>query len=552
MRHYLLFIFCLCCSLRLSAQQTGLIFKTQGITSPLHRENIGHIVFTDHNIPAGELKATDFLTNYRLTNRSSLFITVFMGNSITNYLHRLAPGLSADSITKVGNYQFSLFVDGHLIYSSNLYPGAPYPGIQDTATIISKPLINNGSDGGGWWSESFWGRFMRSGGDSALTDGKHVLRMEIRPYVQLNDIKVGDIIASGELKLDVYRKPKIDIANISLSPVKLYNDFPVSTEKFNADKIKALKGNINEAVFKKISGVVVLKNSKILVEEYFNGETRDSLHDPRSVGKSFSSCMMGIAIHDGYIKNEYQTLNDFYNLKSFKNYSNLKDSVKLKELLTMSSAFDGNDDIDSSPGNEENMYPTADWVKFALDLPLNPTIHKGQWHYFTAGVILLGDVLNRSVPGGLEKYADEKLFKPLGITDYRWEYTPQHVPNTAGGIRLKALDFAKFGQLYKNNGQWHGQQLIPKDWIAKTFTRQKSLPGRPEEYYGYLFWNKTYHVNGKNYEVWYCAGNGGNSIFIFKDQPLVVVITATAYGMPYAHPQIDKMMEQYIIPAVER
>lgn len=57
-------------------------------------------------------------------------------------------------------------------------------------------------------------------------------------------------------------------------------------------------------------------------------------------------------------------------------------------------------------------------------------------------------------------------------------------------------------------------------------------------------------MNGKAYETSYCAGNGGNKIFVFKDQPLVVVITATAYGTAYGHSQVDKMMEDYILPAV--
>lgn len=548
MRTYFTLIFCLVFALRLSAQTD--IAKTQGIISPLHQANIGRIVFTSGPIQLDQLQQSDFLTRYQLTNKSDLFFTAYMGNSLTNYLHRIAPDLSADSLAKTGNFQFSLLIDGHLVYSSNLIPGAPMRAIRDSATVISKPLINN-RNSEGLWTESFWGRFMRSGGDSALTEGKHLLRMEIRAYVNLaNGIKTSDIIATGDLQLDVYRKPRIDISSIKLTPVKPYNGFPASTEKFDRDKIKELKGNIDSGVFKKISGIVVIKNSRILVEEYFNGETRDSLHDPRSVGKSFSSTITGIAIHDGYLKNEYQPLKDFYDLKTYANYSPLKANTPLYDLLTMSSIFDGNDDFSSSPGNEENMYPTPNWVKFALDLPVNMQQPKGQWHYFTAGVILLGDVLNKSIPGGLEKYADEKLFKPLGITEYHWQYTPQNVPNTAGGIRLKALDFAKYGQLYKNNGVWNGRQLVPKEWIVKTFTRQKALPGRPNEYYGYLFWNKTYHANGKNYETWYCAGNGGNSIFIFKDQPLVIVITATAYGQVYAHTQVDKMMEQYILPAI--
>jgi CubicO group peptidase (beta-lactamase class C family) len=546
--YYLSILLFLFCSLQ-SFGQTSDIVKNNGITSPLHQANIGKIIFTDKAIPVTNLKATDFLTSYDLTNKSNLFITVFMGNSLTNYLHQLAPGLSIEALTKTGNYQFCLYVDGYLIYQSNLHPGAPLPKIKNTETTISKPLINNGNPGA-WWSQSFWNRFMLNGGDSVLTDGKHLLRMEIRPYIQGIVLKTGDLIASGQLTLQVKRKPKIDISSIQLSAIKPYNGFPISTDTFDHNKIKELKGNIDEAVFKNITSLIVIKNGKLLIEEYFNGSDRDSLHDVRSVGKSFSSTLTGIAEHDGYLKNEDQTLKEFYNLKSYANYSPEKDNTSIKDLLTMSSVFDGNDEDDRSPGNEENMYPTPNWVKFALDLPVDTVRTKGEWHYFTAGVILLGDILNKSVPDGLENYAAKKLFQPLGITHYKWLHTPQGVINTAGGIQMSALDFAKYGQLYKNEGKWNGKQIIPAAWVNKTFTKYKLIPGRNQEFYGYLFWNKTYNVNGKEYETFYCAGNGGNSIFIFKDVPLVIVVTATAYGASNAHTQVDKMIENYVLPAV--
>jgi CubicO group peptidase (beta-lactamase class C family) len=529
--------------------QTGDIIKTEGIQNPLHQKNIGKIFFTSKPLSLAELKEADFLNNYKLTNKSNLFFMVFMDNSLTNYLHRIAPGLTADSLVKMGNYQFTLFVDDRMIYQSNLFPGAPYAKIQDTATAFIKPLIDN-INGYGLWSESFWNRFIRNGGGSALTEGPHILKMEIRPYLKDPVTRVGELIASGVLNLVVERKPVINIAGIMLNPIKPYNGWAVSNEKFDTDKIKELKGNIEEGLFKKISSVVVIKNGKLLIEEYFNGETRATLHDPRSVGKSFASTLTGIAISEGYLKNEQQPLNEFYNLSSFKNYSGQKENITLKELLTMSSAFDGNDEDDSSPGNEENMYPTDNWVKFALNLPVMNDSTKNKWHYFTAGVILLGDVLNKKVPGGLEKYAHKKLFKPLGITKYQWQYTPQKVANTAGGIQLNALDFAKYGQLYSNRGKWNGRQVIPSGWVNKTFTKHLQIADRDNEFYGYLFWNKSFNVGSKKYEAFYCAGNGGNYILVFKDQPLVIVITATAYNQPYAHPQIYRMLSEYILPAV--
>jgi CubicO group peptidase (beta-lactamase class C family) len=525
------------------------IVQTEGLKTDLQKANIGKIVFTDKSIAFTELKATDFLQTYKLTNKSNLFFTVFMANSFTNYAHRMAPDLPADSLVKMGNYQFSLYIDNRLIYQSNLLPGAPRSAIQNESTSISKPFIDNSNEGV-YWTLSYWNRFLFFGGDSVFTDGRHLLVIEIRPYLKLKEIKTGELIARGELSLNVERNPTTDLGTIHLNKPKPYDGFPVSTETFDVNRVKELKARIESGAFKNIKSVVVIKNGKLLVEEYFNGENRDSLHDPRSVGKSFASTITGIAIKEGFLKNENQPLKDFYSLHTFDNFSDQKENITIRDLLTMSSAFDGNDDDGDSPGNEENMYPTDNWVKFALDLPLLKSYPATDWHYFTAGVVVLGDILNKQVKAGLEKYAAEKLFNPLHIFKYQWQYTPQHVPNTAGGIQMNALDFAKYGQLYKNNGRWNGQQLIPREWINKTFTRQKQIPGRDNEYYGYLFWNKTFTVKGKSYEAFYCAGNGGNSIFIFKDFPLVVVVTASAYGQFYAHRQVATMMNDYILPAV--
>ncbi len=519
------------------------------IQDPIHKANIGKIVFSAKPVKLNELGNAQFLNDYQLTNKSNLFITVCLGNTMTSYLKQLAPTLDSNSLLQSGNYQFSFYVDQKLVYQSNLLPGAPRANEQNTFTVWTKPLIDNENEGA-YWSQSAWNRFMFNGGERALSDGKHVLKIELRPYLKSTTVIVGNVIAAGTLNLMVNRKPLVDFGNVKLAPVKAYDGLPISKESFNQDKIKTLKANVEAGVFKHITSVVVIKNGKILLEEYFNNANRDSLHDVRSVGKTFASTLTGIAIKDGLLKSENQTLGEFYDLKAYDHYSPKKANTSIKELLTMSADFDGDDADGDSPGNEENMYPTDNWVKFTLDLPVDTVKYKGQWHYFTAGAMLVGSLLDRIVPEHLEKYADLKLFKPLNITRYKWQYTPQHVVNTAGGIRMNALDFAKFGQLYKNNGLWQGKQVLPKQWVEKSLSRQIPVTGQKDEYYGYLFWNKTYQLNGKAYETSYCAGNGGNKIFVFKDQPLVVVITATAYGTAYGHTQVDKMMEDYILPAV--
>jgi CubicO group peptidase (beta-lactamase class C family) len=523
------------------------LVKTEGITSELHRANVGRITFMAKPIPTENYREADFLKTYELRENGDLNIRAFMADSLTNYLHRLAPELSAAELVKKGNYQFAFYVDGALVYKENLHVGAGLPEAKNTRTVLRVPLMSSTNEDS--WGRFMWNRFLLNGGEEALLEGTHRLKVELRPYLKTSELKIGELIAAGELELVVV-KPKVDESQIAVQSIKPGSGWRVSKDKFDEAKIRELNLRIAQKLYKEITSVVVIKNGELLIEEYFNGATRETLHDTRSVGKSFASTLVGLAIKDGHIKSENQTLKNFYDLEKFANHSAKKDQTTIKSLLMMSSAFDADDNDEESPGNEEKMYPTSNWIKFALDLPTDEKKEAGkQWSYFTAGVVVLGDIINKSVPGGLEKYADKKLFKPLGITKYEWQYTPQKVANTAGGLRMSALDFAKYGQLYKNGGRWNGKQIVPRNWVEQSFTKHIKLPSGENDYYGYLFWNKTYQANGKRHETFYATGNGGNKIFVFRDLPLVVVITATAYNRPYAHPQVDKMMEQYILPA---
>jgi CubicO group peptidase (beta-lactamase class C family) len=528
------------------------IVKSEGISSPLHRANVGKIVFTNKpvTVPIESLSEADFLKTFELGETADLTMKAFLGNSLTNYLHRLAPELSADELTANGNYQVSFFVDGALVCQENLYPWWISAERKNTETIFGATLIDSADPESPWGA--IWHILQINGGAQALTAGNHLIKIELRPYVKATELKVGELIASGELRLTVI-KPKLDEKLIAIQPIEAGSGWQVSKDTYDQNTIRELNRAIAENLYKDIKSIVVIKNGDLLLEEYFNGADRNTLHNTRSVGKSFTSTMMGFAINDGYIKSENQTLKDFYDLRKFANYSPRKETVTLKSLLTMSSGFDGDDDDENSPGNEEKMYPTDNYVKFALDVPMDDKTEVGEkWRYFTAGVVVLGDVINKSVPGGLEKYADEKLFRPLGIRKYEWQHTPQRVPLTAGGLQMSALDFAKYGQLYKNGGRWNGKQILPQSWVDKTFTKYLNVSYGPEVFYGYLFWNTTFKIGDKSYETFFATGNGGNKIFIFKDQPLVIVVTATAFGRWYMHMQVDSIMTKYVLPAVTK
>lgn len=523
------------------------IVEPEKIENSVQKNHLNKIVFLDKVIALENIKENDFLKTMILQEDKNFDIRIFMDNSLVNYLHQLDSSLTVDELVKKGNYQFNFIVDGKLIYTENLNTGAGTSESKKIKTSFRIPFFSTTNEDS--WGRYLWMRFyLANGGIDALEPGNHVLKIEIKPYLKTSTLKIGNVIATGEIKLIVPPK-NVSEDQIAIQKITPKSGWKVSEEKFNHEKIRALNKKVAENRFRDITGIVVIKNEKLLLEEYFNGYKRDSLNDTRSVGKSFSSALMGIAIKNGFIKNENQSLKEFYDLKKFNNHSNKKDSITIKSLLTMSSGFDGNDQDEESPGNEENMYPTDNWVKFVLDLPMSENKIGETWNYFTAGVVLTGDILDKSVPNGLENYAQKKLFQPLGITNYKWQFTPQQKPSLAGGLKMNALGFAKFGQLYKNNGIWNGKRILDKSWIKKSFTNYFS-DKKDFEGYGYLFWRKVYKVGDKSFEAYLSNGNGGNKIIIFTELPVVMVITAKAYNKPYAHSQVDKMVQEYLLPAV--
>jgi CubicO group peptidase (beta-lactamase class C family) len=523
----------------------------QSISTAVKPSQAGRIVFSATANPKAADPPEQILQTFGLYTTPNLYFTAVFDKPLTAHLQQLAPQWSATTLNQQGNYQFTFLVDGAVVYTENLNPGAGLDSEKTSSTVLSKPLLSAANPDS--WGRFLWMRFMHYAGDKALTEGAHQLKIQIRPYLNTPALKVGDLLAEGQIGVTVV-KPHVTAQQMAIQPIPPTTDWGLSKDSYNQNLIRAMNKKIAQRDFKDISSVVVIKNGELLLEQYFNGSDRSTLHDPRSVGKSFASTMLGIAIAEGFIQNEQQQLSAFYPLQHYQHYTPAKAKVTLRQLLTMTSGFTGDDADSASAGNEENMYPTADWVRFTLDLPMQNSAAQAAatpWQYFTAGVVVLGDILQKTVPGGLESYADKKLFAPLGIKKYQWQYTPQQVASTAGGLQLTALDFAKYGQLYKNGGRWGQQQILPAAWVKASLAKQVTRTGQKDGgHYGYLFWNDQLQVGQQQFEVAYASGNGGNKIFIFKDIPVVIVVTAKAYNRVYAHPQVQQMVSEYLLPAL--
>ncbi|MEE9372673.1 MAG: serine hydrolase [Saprospiraceae bacterium] len=562
MKYYILIITILTTSLIFNACQQPIddMNYSEGdmgdvaITDSFHLAHMGEILFHNKYISAADYAYNKYIDeiDIYLDGRGGmdLYMRAFQANSLTNYLKALAPEESIDQLLKNGNYQFSFIVDDRLIYTEDVHYGAGIPRSKNANVTLCKPLhATEKIDSWGWF---MWNRFMlRNGGEEALTIGSHVLKIELRSYLKIKEKKVSEIIAEGSITLNIIKNAiEINPENIAIQNIDPHDDFKVSKQEVIHSKIKELNIKVANESFLDVTSIVAIKDGNILIEEYFNGSDRSSMHDTRSLGKTVTGMLVGLAIDKGYIIDENQTLSTFYNFYSYENKSKTKSNITIKDLLTMTSLLDGSDMDPNSSGNEDKIQESEDWMDHVLNLGLKSSDQDKKWDYFTGGTMLLGDIVDKSVPNGIEQMAMDYLFEPLNIKSPKWFYTPQSLAYGGGGLQMTTLDLAKLGMLYQNNGKWNNEQIISQKWVEKSLSKHISLPQDMNGTYGYLWYNKNIISENQLYHISYAAGNGGNMLFIFHDIPLIVVITATAYNTMKGSVQGFKMLSKYILPSI--
>lgn len=332
-----------------------------------------------------------------------------------------------------------------------------------------------------------------------------------------------------------------------------------ATARLSAARLLEMENAIRAEDFKSISSVLIARGGKLVYEKYFDGSAPSALRDTRSATKTVTGMLIGLAIERGLIGGANAAVLPFFPDKQpLAHPDPRKAQITLEDLLTMSSLLECDDWNSFSRGNEERMYLIEDYVKFTLDLPIKgfpawaekpeDSPYGRSFSYCTAGVATLGGVLEKAAQMSVEKFADEHLFKPLGIGEASWQITPTGLAMTGGGLRLASRDLLKLGQLYLDKGIWNGRRIISESWVDASTRPQVRIDDETE--YGYLWWLKSFPSGDKPYAAFYMTGNGGNKVAVFPALNLTVVITSTYYNSRGMHEQTDRLLAEYILGAI--
>ena len=321
----------------------------------------------------------------------------------------------------------------------------------------------------------------------------------------------------------------------------------IYTANIDAEKLITLIRHIRSERYKNIHGILIVKEGKLILEEYFHGFNREKPHQIRSATKSIGSILTGIAIDHGFIKDVEERIYPYVKeYETGQKWDARVRDITLKSLLTMTSGFACDDHATPRFQCEEAMYETDDWVKYALNLPVahKPGEH---WAYNSSSLILVSEFISKTSTMTLPDFADTYLFVPLGIKDFHWGFSPKGRAWIAGNAKMKPRDMAKIGLLMLNSGRWKGKQIISEKWISES-TREHE---RSENNwgYGYLWWMGKQLFGEQFISGYWAAGNGGNYIFVCPALDLVAVFTGGNYNS-IVELQTLGMLTNYIIPAI--
>ena len=269
---------------------------------------------------------------------------------------------------------------------------------------------------------------------------------------------------------------------------------------------------------KDIHSLIVIRNGHVILEAYYYPYARDQKHVLNSCTKSFVSALVGIAIEKGYVPSENSTVLDYLSEYRITDYE-LKRKIAIKHLLTMTSGIDwpqyGPNNI-----NDKMTKSNGDWVGFILDRPMVAEPGRRS-NYSNGDAHLLSAIIQKATGETALDFGWEHLFKPLSISDVRWDYDPRGISIGSATMYLTPRDMAKLGSLYLNDGLWEGKTIVPADWVhasLQSHTKIEISGGFAD--YGYYWW--IYPDLGM-YEAW---GGAGQRIGIFPKLNIVTVMTA--------------------------
>jgi len=280
----------------------------------------------------------------------------------------------------------------------------------------------------------------------------------------------------------------------------------------------------------KILTCLIFQDDQLRVEHARSPKLRNRLQRLNSCTKSVISLLVGIALAEGLLPDIQAPLSVYFSDLLQTQSDPRKADLTLRHLLTMTDGLDwpefGEWDCFAPMAYARNI------PRFVLERPM--VAAPGTVMNYNSGAShLLAAVLHQVTGGATLDFAEQRLFKPLGIRDYHWYLDAQGVPKGADGLRISTADMAKLGTLMLHDGCWAGRQVVPEAWVREA-TTPYMLTYEAIGAYGYHWWVGSLsgadpRDTAADDRFAFALGYGGQVIAVLPTHRTVVVITSELY-----------------------
>ena len=277
-----------------------------------------------------------------------------------------------------------------------------------------------------------------------------------------------------------------------------------------ADFVTALDTEIED-----VHGLMVLRHGHVVAEGWWAPYRPEFIHSLFSLSKSFASTSVGLAVHEGHLSIDDPVISFFPDAVPEEPTWQLE-AMRVRDLLSMSTGHHG-DDLRAFSFDSTSPLPEA-----FLHLPV---AHKPGTHfnYNTPASYMLSAIVHTVTGENLLDYLRPRLLDPLGVVEATWNTDAQGIAHGGFGLSITTESIARFGQLYLQQGEWEGEQLLPAEWVEQATGRQTSNGSNPDspwdQGYGYQFWRNRHGA-------YRASGAGGQLALVMPEQDAVVAITA--------------------------
>ncbi|HEX4233854.1 MAG TPA: serine hydrolase [Caldimonas sp.] len=308
-----------------------------------------------------------------------------------------------------------------------------------------------------------------------------------------------------------------------------------STPEAQGVRSPALAELVDFGAANDMDSLLVVRHGRIVAEATYAPFRPRLRHAVNSVTKAVVGTLVGIAADHGVLRLDEPVLVSFAD-RGIAHVDADKRALTIAHLLDMTSGIDWREPLTEAPPETMlQMEQSSDWVGFILDRPMaRPpgqafNYDSGDWH-------LLSAILSKKTGLSTVDYAERVLFEPLGIRDARWRRDPQGIAVGGYGLFLEPRDMAKIGYLYLHQGQWAGQQVVPRAWTDRVFNASVDMRlGTPLPFrYGSGWWT----IPDKR--AYMAVGFLRQLIIVLPDADVVAVVTGRKH-YPFM-PLIDRIV----------